>query len=182
MGKLKILLVAALPVTIAVVVLGAQGARASTPACTNGPFVAYCGTQADFGDPVLVIDSRGGSAALNNPVIGWYDSTSDRATDWFQLPYGGVPDAGYMFFFAPGGVLSGMCMSDPGTGHVVLRGCNGSNWQRWIRTEVPGTGGHSWINRATHGILSAAPPGAQLVTVSPPSTPPTGPQLWHFSR
>ena len=121
MGKLRVLLVVALPVTIAVVVLGAQGARASTPACTNGPL-------------------------------------------------------------APGGVLSGMCMSDPGTGHVVLRGCNGSNWQRWIRTEVPGTGGHSWINRATHGILSAAPPGAQLVTVSPPSTPPAGPQLWHFSR
>ena len=85
-----------------------------------------------------------------------------------------------MFFFAPNGVISQMCMSDPGDGHVVLRGCNGSNWQRWILTEVRGTGYYTWTNRATHRILQAGPPGAQLVTVTPPATT-TGTQRWHFS-
>jgi hypothetical protein len=185
MTKIKVLLAAALPVTIAAVVLGAQGAQASTRGCTNGPLFAYCGTQSDHGSPVLVIDSARQSAALNNPVIGWYDSASDPATDWFQLPYGGIPSlvapgAGYMFFFAPRGVISQMCMSDPGDGHIVLRGCNGSNWQRWILTEIRGTGYYTWTNRATHRILQAGPLGAQLVTVTPPATT-TGTQQWHFS-
>ena len=186
MTKVKMLLAAvALPVTIAAVALGANSAQASTRACTNGPLFEYCGTQSNNGSPVLVIDSRGQSAALNNPVIGWSDSTSDPATDWFQLPYSGIPpliapDAGVMFFFAPNGVISQMCMSDPGDGHVVLRGCNGSNWQRWILTEIRGTGYYTWTNRATHRILQAGPLGAQLVTVTPPATT-TGTQQWHFS-
>ena len=181
MTRLKVLLAAvAAPVTIAALVLGAQGARASTLECVGGALYNYCGTQSDDGSPVLVFDSAGQSAALNNPVIGWPNSTSDPATDWFQLPYGGMPESGFMFFFAPRGVISGMCMSDPGNGRVVLRGCNGSNWQRWILTDVPGTGYGTWTNRATHRILQAGPLGAQLVTVPSPATT-TGAQRWHAS-
>jgi len=181
MTKIKVLLAAVLPMTIAAVVLGAQSAQASTPECTNGTFFGYCGTQADHGSPILVIDSARQSFANDNPVIGWSNSTSDFATDWFQLPYGGDPALGVMFFFAPTGVIVGMCMADPGDGRVRLRECNGSNWQRWIPTQVGNTAYHTWTNRATHRILQAGSRGAQLRTVAPPATP-TGTQQWVFSH
>jgi hypothetical protein len=54
MIKIRVLLaVIAAPVTTAALVLVAQGAQASTPACTTGAYVSYCGTQADNGSPGL---------------------------------------------------------------------------------------------------------------------------------
>ncbi len=170
----------AVPLTAAALVLVAQGAQASTPGCTNGTLVGYCATQADNGSPVLVLLSNFQSAAVDNPIIGWYDSTADPATDWFQLPYAGDPSLGVMFFFAPNGVITNMCMSDPGDGHVRLRVCNGSNWQRWIAAEVGSSGYYTWTNRATHRILQSGAPGAQLVTVTPSATV-SGNQRWKFS-
>ena len=181
MTKIRAILAAiALPVTIAALVLTAQGAQASTPGCTHGPFFGYCGTQVDNGTPLLVIDSSRQSAATDNPVIGWTNSTTDPATDWFQLAFAGENSLGVMFFFAPNGVLSGMCMSDPGDGHVRLRGCNGSNWQRWIAAPVGSAGFFTWTNRATHRILQSGAKGAQLVTVAP-SSGVSGNQMWKFS-
>lgn len=181
MSRIRVLLAAVtLPVTVAAVVLAAQGAQASTPGCTSGPLLGYCATQADNGSPVLVMDSSRQSAAYGNPIIGWSDSTSDPATDWFQLAYAGDNSLGVMFFFAPNGVITGMCMSDPGDGHVVLRGCNGSNWQRWIATQVGSTGYFTWRNRATGRILQSGAKGAQLVTVTPTATT-SGNQQWKFS-
>ena len=54
--------------------------------------------------------------------------------------------------------------AEPLTAHgdslVVLRPCNGSNWQRWIATPVSGQPGfQTWTNRATHKILQS---GAKL--------------------
>ena len=181
MTKIRAILAAiALPVTIAALVLTAQGAQASTPGCTSGPFVGWCGTQVDNGAPPLVIDSSHQSAATDNPVIGWTNSTTDPATDWFQLAFAGENSLGVMFFFAPNGVLSYMCMSDPGDGHVRLRGCNGSNWQRWILTEIRGTGYYTWTNRATHRILQSGAKGAQLTTVTQGSMISPN-QQWQFA-
>ena len=181
MYRIRVILAAiAVPVTVAAIALTAQGAQASTPGCTSGALLGYCGTQADSGSPVLVIDSARQSAAADNPVIGWSNSTTDPATDWFQLAFAGDNTLGIMFFFAPNGVITNMCMSDPGNGHVVLRGCNGSNWQRWIATQVGSSGFFTWTNRATHRILQSGPKGAQLVTGAQSSMI-SGNQQWKFS-
>jgi hypothetical protein len=162
----------------AMLTFAAQGAQASTPGCTGGAYTGYCGTQADQGKVVVVIDSSRQSTAYNNPVIGWTNSSSDPGTDWLQLPYDGNAALGVMFVFAPGGVVSNMCASDPGNSHVVLRTCNGSNWQRWI----PSSGTiHSWTNRATHRILTGGAVGEQLVT-TPTTSEPDIAQLWSFSH
>ena len=88
--------------------------------------------------------------------------------------------SGVMFFFAPNGVISNVCMSDPGDGHVRLRTCNGSNWQRWIPTQVGSSSFFTWTNRATHRILQSGSKGAQLVTVAQSSMI-SGNQQWKFS-
>ena len=182
MIKIRVLLaVIAVPVTMAALVLVAQGAQASTPACTTGAYVSYCGTQADNGSPGLVLDSAGAGTAINNKVIGWVNSTADPGTDWFQLAFGGSAANGIMFVFAPSGLISNMCAADPGNNLVVLRPCNGSNFQRWIATPVTGVAGfQTWTNRATHKILKSGALGAQLVTVTPPTTP-AGNEQWRFT-
>jgi hypothetical protein len=180
-NKMRAILAAiAVPVIVAALVLTAQGAQASTSGCTNGAFFGYCATQADNGSPVLVLDSSGQKATTDNPVIGWSNSTTDPATDWFQLAYAGDNALGVMFVFAPNGVISNMCASDPGNSLVVLRVCNGSNWQRWIATPVGSTGFSTWTNRATHKILQSGAKGAQLVTVTQSSMI-SGNQQWKFS-
>ena len=170
----------AIPVTIAALVVAAQGAQASTPECTNGTYHGYCATQIDNGTPALVIDNSGQGEAVGNPVIGWTDSSTDPATDWFQLAYAGDNSLGVMFFWAPTGINLDLCMADPGDGHVVLRQCNGSDWQRWIAAPVASTGFFTWTNRATHRILQSGAKGSQLVTVAPSATT-SGNQEWKFS-
>jgi hypothetical protein len=167
-------------VTVAALVIAAQGAQASTPGCTGGAYAGYCGVQANNASTDLVMDSAGQGTGTNNKVIGWPNSTADPGTDWVQLPYGGNPANGVMWIFAPNGIPSNMCAADPGDNLVVLRTCNGSNWQRWDATSVPGQAGfQTWTNRATHKILQSGVKGAQLITVSPPSTP-SGNQQWRF--
>jgi hypothetical protein len=167
-------------VAVAALVLTAQGAQASTPGCTAGAFAGYCGTQANNASTDLVLDSNMQGTATNTKVIGWPNSTADPGTDWVQLAYGGDAALGVMWIYAPNGIISNMCASDPGDSLVVLRQCNGSNWQRWIATPVSGEAGFfTWTNRATHKILQSGAKGAQLTTVTPPTTP-TGAQQWKF--
>src|SRR6185295_4990640 len=117
MRRIRVILAAvAVPVTVAALVLTAQGAQASTPECLNGTYHGYCGTQIDNGTPALVLDNSKQRAAVTNP----------------------------------------------GNGHVVLRQCNGSDWQRWIATQVGTTSFFTWKNRATHRILQSGARGAQL--------------------
>ena len=105
MTRIRVLLAAiAVPVTIAALVVVAQGAQASTPECTNGTYNGYCATQIDNGSPVLAMDNSNQQQAVDNPVIGWTDSGSAPATDWFQLAYAGDNSLGVMFFWAPTGV------------------------------------------------------------------------------
>jgi len=181
MTRIRVLLAAiAVPVTMAGLVLAAQGAQASTPECINGTYHGYCATQIDNGTPALVIDNSGQRESVDNPVVGWTDSSADPATDWFQLAYAGDNSLGIMFFWAPTGVNLDLCMADPGNGHVVLRQCNGSNYQRWIAAPVGSSGFFTWTNRATHRILQSGAKGAQLVTVTASATT-SGNQQWKFS-
>lgn len=181
MRKIRVLTAAiAAPATVVALVLAAQGAQASTTACTTGTYTSYCGTQANDAVPGLVMDSKDQSSAYDNPIIGWTNSTTDPATDWVQLAYGGDAANGMMFIFAPNGVISNMCASDPGDGKVRLRTCNGSNWQRWIAADSETAGFVTWTNRATHKILASGAKGAQLTTVAPPSHP-GGNLIWKFS-
>lgn len=181
MTRIKVILAAvAVPVTMAALVFTAQGAQASTPECINGTYHGYCATQVDNGTPALVIDNSGQRESVDNPVIGWTDSSADPATDWFQLAYAGDNSLGIMFFWAPTGVNLDLCMADPGNGHVVLRQCNGSNYQRWIAAAVGSSGFFTWTNRATHRILQSGAKGAQLVTVGASATT-SGNQEWKFS-
>lgn len=181
MMKIRVLAATiATPVTVAVLVLAAQGAQASTTACTMGTYTSYCGTQANDAVPGLVLDSDGQGTGVDNKVIGWSNSTTDPGTDWVQLAFGGNPALGMMWIFAPNGVISNMCAADPGNGLVVLRGCNGSNWQRWTSTASETAGFVIWTNRATHNILASGAKGAQLTTVPAPSHP-AGGLVWKFS-
>jgi hypothetical protein len=179
-----LLAAAAVPATAAALMLGTQAAQASTSGCTSGAYAGYCGTQvnnASLGVPALVFNAAGAKAVANNKVIGWTNSTSNAADDWFQLPYGGNPASGVMFVFAPRGVVSGMCAADPGNNKVVLRPCNGSNWQRWVATSTSYTGFYTWTNRGTHKILQSNGKGGQLTTVTPRGKFP-GNQQWAFTR
>jgi hypothetical protein len=179
--RTKLLLAAiAAPVTVAALAFAAQGAQASTAACVSGAYAGYCGTQANNASTDLVLDSSGQGTAYNNKVIGWPNSTTDPGTDWVNLAFAGSPSNGVMFIFAPNGIISNMCAADPGDSLVVLRPCNGSNWQRWIPTAVSGQAGFfTWTNRATHKILQSGSKGSQLITVTPP-TAPSGNQQWRF--
>jgi hypothetical protein len=90
MHRIRVILATiAVPVTVAGLVLAAQSAQASTPECLNGTYHLYCASQIDNGTPALVIDNSGQREAINNPVIGWTDSSTDPATDWFQLAFAG---------------------------------------------------------------------------------------------
>jgi len=181
MIKAKVLLAAiTAPVTIAVLAFAAQGAQASTAACTRGAYSGYCGTQANNATTDLVLDSAGQKTTTNNKVIGWPNSTSDPGTDWVQLAFGGNAANGVMWIFAPNGIISNMCAADPGDNHIVLRACNGSNFQRWVATPVSGQAGfQTWTNLATHKILQSGARGGQLITVTRPATPAPSEQ-WRF--
>src|SRR5262249_34460761 len=152
-------------------------ARASTPECTGGTYAGYCGTQADNGSPGPVLDVKGLGFNGGNPGIGWTNSSTDPAPACAPLPSKGDPARGVMFFASPTGVNLDLCMADPGDGLVVLRQCNGSNWQRWIAAQVGSSGFFTWTNRATHRILTAHARGAQLTTSAPTATP-AGTQHW----
>jgi len=62
--------IAALAAIIAGAVAIPAAASASTPECTSGTYTGYCGTQANNGSPVLVMDNSKQRSEINNPVIG----------------------------------------------------------------------------------------------------------------
>jgi hypothetical protein len=130
--------IAALATIIAGAVAIPASASASTPECTSGTYTGYCGTQANNGSPVLVMDNSKQRTAINNPVIGWTDSSTDPATDWFQLAYAGDNALGVMFFWAPTGVNLDLCVADPGNGRVVSGCATGQTGRDGSPTPRPG--------------------------------------------
>ena len=96
-------------------------------------------------------------------VAGWTATQADPATHFIRLR-GTVPGA-YKFEYAPNGVASGLCVSDPGGGWasdplpdgLILTVSNSGPWQQFI-PQPDGT----LKNVATGRIVSPNGTGAQL--------------------
>lgn len=91
--------------------------------------------------------TRWGKTSASDPATDCSSSTTratHRSASWSGSPLAGK--------------ISGMCASDPDDGHVVLRPCNGPDFQRWIAAQVGFTGYFTWTNRATHRILRIEQP------------------------
>ena len=96
-------------------------------------------------------------------VAGWTATKADQATHFIRVP-GTVPGA-YKFEYAPNGVASGLCISDPGGGWasdplpdgLILTVSNNGPWQQFI-PQANGT----LKNVATGLVVSPNGTGAQL--------------------
>jgi hypothetical protein len=96
-------------------------------------------------------------------VAGWTATQADPATHFIRLP-GTIPGA-YKFEYAPNGVASGLCVSDPGGGWasdplpdgLILTVSNNGPWQQFI-PQPNGT----LKNAATGLVVSPNGTGAQL--------------------
>ncbi len=96
-------------------------------------------------------------------IAGWTATQADPATHFIRLP-GTVPGA-YKFEYAPNGVASGLCVSDPGGGWasdplpdgLILAVSNNGPWQQFI----PQPNG-ALKNVATGLVISPNGTGAQL--------------------
>jgi len=167
-------------------------ASASTPGCVSNGF---CGTQQHAGDG-LVMDVFHASATSNNKLIA-FPNGNDQGTDFInEHPTSGpgVNDLSVKEFkFAPGGISSGLCASDPGPGYgttdlIVLRPCNDSSFQTWKPYQDPATGAFSWRNLSSHQFLTSNGLRGQLTDVkdgavsTPGNNQPTftQSQLWTF--
>lgn len=177
------------------IAVAALPAQAVTPGCAaNG----FCGTQQHYGDG-LVFDVFHQAATVNNKVISYSNSTTDKATDFINYhPTSGpgVNDTSVKAFkYAPGGVSSHLCLSDPGPGFgtvdlIVLRHCNGSGYQTWKPYLDPVTGFYSWRNLASHQFITSNGFRGQLTDVkdgnvgTPGNNQPTfdHSQLWQFTQ
>ena len=169
----------ALPVLVGFVLVPVS-AQASTPGCTNGAYFGYCATQINSQASPLAFDDFRQGAGFDNPIVGWTDSDTDPATDFFQLDYAGDPAQGVMFIWAPFGFVTNLCASDIFPGQVRLRECTGSLWQRWVATQVGSTGFFTWTSKGSGRIIQANGRGNVLTTVPAPKTP-TSAQEWKFS-
>jgi len=121
-----------------------------------------------FGNGFDVFHQR---QAVNTMIVGWTATKADPATH-FLMEKGTLPGA-VRFEYAPNGVATGLCVSDPGfdaagTGlkdGLVLRGANNGAWQQWYQ-QANGT----LKNAATGLIVTPNGTGAQLrgtVSASP---------------
>lgn len=175
-------LLATLAITTGLLAYFTVAADASTPGCTHGTFAGYCGTQADNEASPLVFDVKGQVAAYDQPVIGYPDSTLDPATDFVMLAYdGGVFK---MFIYAPQGVISNLCVAEPFKyAPLVLRPCNGKQWQLFEASQIGATTEYTWTNKATDDIVSANGLRGQLTGVAAPVAPavPSASESWSFT-
>jgi len=103
-------------------------------------------------------------------VAGWTATQADPATHFIRLP-GTVPGA-YKFEYAPNGVGTGLCVSDPGGGWasdplpdgLILTVSNNGPWQQFI-PQPNGT----LKNVATGLVVSPNGTGAQLRGTTAPT-------------
>jgi hypothetical protein len=101
-------------------------AQASSAACQA--LGATCGSNVDQATGLGWVP-KGGTASLNNPVNA-YPNGNGNATDWLRTQP--VSSSYYRYEYAPQGVSSGYCASDPGSPDgIVLRTCNTMNWQEF---------------------------------------------------
>jgi len=104
-------------------------------------------------------------------IAGWTATKADPATHFIRLP-GTVPGA-YKFEYAPNGVATGLCVSDPGGGWasdplpdgLILTVSNNGPWQQFI-PQANGT----LKNVATGLVVSPNGTGAQLRGTTAPTS------------
>jgi len=183
----KFLITAALFTSTALVSVGvALPASATTAACRSGPYAGLCGTMVDHQNFPLAFDSLGQSAANNTPIIGFPNLNGDAGSDFVVLSY---PGLGVVFIFAPNGEITNKCISNPAGGYIrnpggpfglVLRPCNGSVFQRFIKRSV-GYHRNILISLADHRIIHSNGEGASLTVVRRPALLP-GKDVWSFAR
>jgi hypothetical protein len=122
---------AAAAIPLGGVAIAASPASASTTACTSqGP---SCGTNVNVYSNAFDVYQQG--ANYNQKIIAYPNSTTDRATDFVRSAEG----TAYRYEYAPDGVLSGWCVSNPmggggvpaGSTGLVLRGCNTTAFQQF---------------------------------------------------
>lgn len=151
----------------------ANGYGQSSPITTDGNITGgTCptptGPVSNFGDEVNhygngfdVFQQR---QRVNQPVVGWTATQHDPATHFIVTSEG----SNLRFEYAPSGVGVGLCISNPGSGLLVLRGCNTGPWQQFIPVTV---GGKSYLESAVgHGVVNPNGKGAQLFTGSAPTS------------
>jgi len=103
-------------------------------------------------------------------VAGWTATKADPATHFIRLP--GTVQGAYKFEYAPNGVASGLCVSDPGGGWasdplpdgLILTSSNNGPWQQFI-PQPDGT----LKNVATGLVVSPNGTGAQLRGTTAPT-------------
>ena len=103
-------------------------------------------------------------------VAGWTATKADPATHFIRLP--GTVSGAYKFEYAPNGVASGLCVSDPGGGWasdplpdgLILTSSNNGPWQQFI-PQPDGT----LKNVATGLVVSPNGTGAQLRGTTAPT-------------
>lgn len=123
----------------------AGAASASTPGCATGTYASYCGTETDHEPAPLSFDVYKQQTADDTPIIGYPDSSTDPATDFFTFGYQGGSNK--IFEYAPNGVASNMCITVKGygtAGKLVLESCGGWTWQQF--TATPAATGYNWAN------------------------------------
>lgn len=120
-------------------------ASATTADCLSA-YGSACGTFMghDAASNPVFWDNRGQVNASGAVIIGYSaNSTSDPATDFTKVHHiGKVPGMGlsdqntmsWSFVYTPKGVWTNLCIADLNNGdnHLVLRPCNGLQWQRFI--------------------------------------------------
>ena len=137
--KRIIVMIAAVIIIAATAFFAIQASYAETSACHTGTFGSYCNT-VESGNKLAMDNFRQGG--FDNVLVAWDNNSGDAGTDFsiLQAVKGGVE-----FLYTPNGVFSGLCASDPGGGYpqdptypdgIILRTCNGSNFQRWTSTST----------------------------------------------
>jgi hypothetical protein len=97
--------------------------------------------------------------SVNTPIVGWPATQADPATHFLRTQLG---SGNYTYQYAPDGTGTGLCVSNPGDGFLVLRGCNGSVWQQFSAVTVSGT---PYLVSAVNGqVVNPDGKGGQLRT------------------
>jgi hypothetical protein len=137
-------------VAASTIVAGATMSGAATVGCQDsGAFQGYCGTQTN--GLHLAMNVKQNVAKSGQPVIG-YALSAAQNEDFIWLQQGNAPAGQKEAIYAPNGVPTSLCLSDPeqsGAATYQLRSCNGSMYQGFTYTDG------EWINAKSGCAISS---------------------------